>query len=398
MITVAEAWKLIQQSQHDFGVETVPLLQSTGRILRETWVADRDFPPFHRVAMDGIAIDFVAWEKGRREFAVAGVAPAGAPQQALADVNSCLEVMTGAMLPTGCDTVIPYELVSIADGKAAVNLESLKQGQNIHRQGHDRSRGAALVAPGKVIAAPEIGVGATIGQHEVQVARLPKVLVVSSGNELVEVEQTPLPHQIRKSNVHTLAAEVERLGLPVARLHLPDDYAGIEQKLRQQIAENDVLLLSGGVSKGKFDFLPKALSAIGVEQHFHRVRQRPGKPFWFGTHPAGCTVFAFPGNPVSSFLCFHHYFVPWLRLCLGQVAPQNSKAVLAEEVNFKPDLTLFLTVRLRYSDQGQLMAHPVRGNGSGDLANLTEADGYVVIPQGKEVFAQGEVLELVRFR
>ena len=397
MITVQEATRIVLQHILNFEEERVPLYQSNGRILRENLVADRDFPPFDRVSMDGIAICFEAFAAGQRAFPIEGMQAAGAPQQVLTQKNNCLEVMTGAILPQGADTVIRYEDIEIRDGQAVVFIEEISHRQNIHGRGTDRLRGDLIVPAGRRISPAETGVAATVGKDELKAVRLPRVAVISTGDELVEVHETPLPHQIRKSNVHTMAAVLANWGIEAQLMHLQDDREEIESTLAGCLKTYDALLLSGGVSMGKFDYVPEALERLGVRQLFHKVSQRPGKPFWFGKGER-TVVFAFPGNPVSSFMCLHRYFQPWLRAGWGLAPFETKYAVLAEDYFFKPDLTYFLQVKLNYREDGMLTARPVTGQGSGDLANLTDTDAFMELPKERQHFKKGEVFPVCTFR
>ncbi|MEM6723599.1 MAG: molybdopterin molybdotransferase MoeA, partial [Bacteroidota bacterium] len=292
MITVAEATDIVLSNTLSLGTETVPLAESLGRILAESFNADRDFPPFNRVTMDGIAILFSAFEDGTRAFPIQSTAPAGEVQQTLHNPKDCIECMTGAVLPNGCDTVIRYEDLTIENGTATINLDVLTWGQNVHKKGEDRQQGSQIVERGKKISPAEIGVGATIGKPEVEVMKTPSVLIISTGDELVNVDQTPAPHQIRSSNGHTIRAACAPYGLQIDEVHLLDDYETIKNKIAGYLDQYQVLILSGGVSKGKFDYVPGALAELKAEKLFHRVAQRPGKPFWFGTAPSGTVVFA----------------------------------------------------------------------------------------------------------
>ena len=398
MIDFQKALRIIHATAVDYGTEEVSLDESVGRILRESLYADRDFPPFNRVTMDGIAIRYETFRRGARQFPIAGIAAAGAPEQQLVDDQNCLEVMTGAMLPQGTDTVIRYEDLEIKEGVATIQTD-VKAGQNIHRQGEDRGAGGLLAGGGKVITAAEIGIAATVGKTHLKVARHPKTIIISTGDELVDVGANPLPHQIRRSNSHSLHGVFARIGMPVDMAHLDDDYESILTELRRILADYEIIILSGGVSKGKFDYLPKALEELGIQKHFHRILQRPGKPFWFGTNPDGDThIFALPGNPVSSFMCTTRYIIPWLERCMGQLPRMQAYAMLQQEVHFKPDLTLFLQVRIDYDEQGHILAIPVQGNGSGDLASLTNADAFIQLPRGQNIFAKGEVHPIFFYR
>lgn len=396
MITVAEAKELILQHPGDFGTECIPLAQALGRILKENIYADRDFPPFNRVAMDGIAINYRFFQYGVRDFKIEGIQAAGAAQQTLENAANCYEVMTGACLPANTDTVIRYEDLDIQTLMASVNLTEIKEGQNVHTQGSDTEKDSLLIAKETRITAAEIGVLATVGKAVVTVAKLPKVLIVSTGDELVNISEQPLPHQIRKSNVHSLAALLEAHRIPVTLIHLNDEKAQITASMKQYLQAYDAILCSGAVSKGKFDYLPEVFDELGVQKLFHRVSQRPGKPFWMGTYKQ-CRIFAFPGNPVSTYVNCMMYFTPWYYQTTGITVPEIS-AILTEEVHFKPALTYFLQV-VTHVENGQLFATPVKGNGSGDLASLVQADGFICLPKKEgTTYAKGSVYTYVGYR
>lgn len=398
MVTVQEATKIVLENSLALPDTQVPLHQATGRVLREDLVADRDFPPFDRVSMDGIAICFDAFSTGsQHRFQVAGIQAAGKPQLSLSGPSYCLEVMTGAMLPAGTDCVVRYEDLILANGIAEVAIGQVQLGQNIHRQGSDRKAGDTIVKAGQLISPAEVGVAATVGKATLRVAALPQVAVISTGDELVEVSETPLPHQIRRSNAHTLAATLSGWGIAADLLHLPDDPAAISRLLAECLEKYDALLLSGGVSMGKFDYLPTVMGSLGVQKLFHQVSQRPGKPFWFG-RSVRTVVFAFPGNPVSTFMGAYRYFHPWLRASLGLQPFDYQYAALSEDFFFKPNLTYFLQVKLQKTQAGQVEAAPLAGQGSGDLANLADTDAFLELPIEQQFFAKGESFPFWQFR
>jgi len=396
MISVEEAKNIILNATQNFGVEEIPFIKSVGRILKEDIVADRDFPPFNRVSMDGIAIDFNVFQNGQRAFKIEAIQPAGSPQITLQNKENCLEVMTGAVLPNNTNVVIRYEDVVIKNGVASIQVNEIKELQNIHQKGKDRKSGDVLINKNKVISAAEIGVLATVGKSTIKVAKLPKVIIISTGDELVKVTANPLPHQIRRSNVFTLVSLLERLNISSETDHITDDKPILKQKIVNYLKQFDVLLFSGAVSKGKFDFLPEVFTELGVEKLFHKVTQRPGKPFWFG-QTENCKIFAFPGNPNSTFVNCLAYFYPWYYKSVG-VEVQEETAILKEDVTFKPNLTYFLQVQL--SDKfGHLLATPIQGNGSGDLASLVNADAFIQLPKTeKSLFKQGENFPIIRYR
>ncbi len=398
MISVDDALKIIIDHRLNLPTEQVPLDEAIGRLLREDLFADRDFPPYNRVTMDGITIRYADFANGQRAFPIEGVAAAGMPQQRLEKAGHCLEIMTGAILPFEADTVVRYEDVDIKDGVATLTVEGIREKQNVHRQGFDRKAGTKVVEAGHILSPAEIGVAATIGKAQLQVSHLPTSLIISTGDELVEIDQQPLPHQIRRSNVHRLRATLAKHHISADTAHLLDDLDEITAKLRGFIEEYEVIILSGGVSKGKFDYIPEALERLGVKKCFHRIAQRPGKPFWFGQAPNGSVIFALPGNPVSSFMCMQIYFLPWLRASLGLPPTDYPTAILKEAVSFRPDLTYFLQVAIEYDKEGRIWARPVEGHGSGDLANLADADAFLQLPRGKTDFEVGEVFELISYR
>jgi molybdopterin molybdotransferase len=394
LIPVEEAFDQVLQNPFNAGNELVDLKNATGRILDEDIKADRDFPPFDRVMMDGIAVRLKSLDQGVREFTVKGLQAAGDEQLTLTPGDICLEVMTGSVLPRFSDVVIRYEDIRIEDGVATVLIDEFRHKQNIHAKGLDQKAGNVLLKAPHLIRASEIAILATVGKEKVCVKALPKVLVVSTGDELVDVSAEPLPYQIRKSNVHNLASLCQSLNLACDLAHLDDEPEVIKTKLKAAIETYDVLLLSGGVSKGKKDYLPSILDELGVDKHFHRVEQRPGKPFWFGTN-SKVFVFAFPGNPVSTYMCALRYFVPWLRMS-SKLGNSSETAILAEDFAFKPGLTYFLQVSLSNSE-GKWIASPQPGQGSGDLANLPVADAFLELPAERTNFEKGEVFPLYRF-
>ncbi|WP_299534945.1 molybdopterin molybdotransferase MoeA [Ulvibacterium sp.] len=390
MISFDEAFDKVIQHTQNWGVETVDLLESTDRVLAEPVLADRDFPPFDRSTRDGIAIDFTAFEKGRSTFQIESVLSAGMPQKELSSPELCCEIMTGAIVPKNADTVIMYEEATLENGNAIVKSIP-KKGQNIHKRGSDARTGAILLRPDRSVSAAEIGVLATVGKTRVSVKKLPKVCVISTGNELVDVSETPLPHQIRKSNALSLYAALSKDNITPELLHLTDDKKTIEENIVRVLQQNDVILLSGGVSKGKFDFIPEVMKSLHVEKVFHRVAQRPGKPFWFGVQKQHNTqVFSFPGNPVSTFTNYHVYFVPWLYQCLGLRYPKR-EVILDQPIRNDLPLTRFVQVKTHF-EKGKLCANPITDGGSGDLASLSKSDGFVCLRPREQEYEKGELV------
>lgn len=396
LTTVQDALKIILNNTENFGIEEVSFSNSIGKVLKENIVADRDFPPFNRVSMDGIAISSNDFNSGQREFKIEGIQAAGSKQLTLLNNQHCIEVMTGAVLPKNTDVVIQYELLTIENNIAKINLETVREFQNVHLKGFDKKQDEVLIKKNTLITAAEIGVLATVGKSTVKVAKEPKVMIVSTGNELVEVSQVPAEHQIRRSNVYALVSLLEKLNIKATTAHILDDKETLESTIESFLNEYDVLLFSGAVSKGKFDFIPEVLANLGVQKLFHKVQQRPGKPFWFGKKN-NKTVFAFPGNPVSTFVSCLKYFFPWYKKSVGLNFEFENSAILAEDFTFNPNLTYFLQVKL-HNENGKLMATPCTGKGSGDLANLVDADAFLELPAGNANFTKGSVFPLITYR
>ena len=396
MISTKEALQIVQENAFVPTISNVSLLESLGRILAEDIVADRDFPPFNRVAMDGIGLNSM---NVKLNISIENVQYAGESQKTLSDQNACMEVMTGAILPLGCDAVIRYEDVDIqvVEGKRIVNinipLSEITQGLNIHKKGTDRKVGDVLLQKGMKISPAEIAVMASVGKVEVSVQIPARVAVISTGDELVDIDKTPEYYQIRMSNSYMLAGALKNVGIIANCFHLRDDKSLIFSKLQDILLSHDVIFLSGGVSAGKKDFLPEILTDLGVKKLFHKVAQKPGKPFWFGKMDNNKVVFALPGNPVSTFLCFCKYALPSIK----GTHDKKEFVVLDKDILFKPNLTYFVPART-YFQEGKLMATPFEGSGSADFANLTDCDGFIELSADFQEFRKGGVFEFIRFR
>ncbi|MBF9141465.1 molybdopterin molybdotransferase MoeA [Hymenobacter properus] len=396
MLSPAEATARVLATARPLPPETVPLPHAAGRILAETLMADRDFPPFNRVAMDGIALAHTAWAGGQTEFEIQHAQFAGAPPRPLLDARQAVEVMTGAVLPAGTDVVVRYEDILLHDNRAHIQIPPPEApGVNIHHQAADRRAGDALLTPGTRLGPAELAVAATVGAAELAVTRAARVAVVSTGDELVGIPETPLPHQIRRSNAYALQALFTQDGAAVSMFHLPDALEELRDGLTKILgADFDAVVLSGAVSKGRADHLPGLLRELQVREIFHEVQQRPGKPLWFGAREGGPVVFGLPGNPVSTFITACRYARPWLRAVQQpEGAPAAveapAPAVLTVDINFKPLLTHFVPVRLAVDAEGRRLATPLRVGGSGDMLGLVGATAFLELPPEPAVFPAG---------
>ncbi len=397
MLTPAEAEAAIAAVLEPVTQEDLALAASAGRILRTPILAERDAPPFDRVTMDGIALDFR--DGSRRSYRITGVQPAGTPALSLESPDTCIEVMTGAVLPRGCDTVVPVEQIRMADGRALIREGCQPQpGRFVHRRGTDALKGAVLLTAGTRLAAPELAIAASAGRAAVSVSRRLRVAVISTGDELVEPGEAILDHEVRRSNAYGLAAALELAGYaPASDLHLPDREDVIQAALASALESHDALVLSGGVSAGRFDHVPAVLTALGVRKVFHGIAQRPGRPMWFGIRVPGKAVFALPGNPVSVLVCLSRYVVPALDLLSATAARRPAKAVLARDFAFDAPLACFLPVALGYDREGRAVAEPRPTGGSGDFISLAGTDGFVELPCGPATHPAGLVAPFYRW-
>ena len=396
-ITFDQALTILRQHKGVFSCISKPLEACTGAYLAEDLFADRAFPPFDRVTMDGIAIAFDTFQNGKRVFLVEDIAPAGMAQKTLKDTQNCIEVMTGAIMPNGVDTVIRYEDIEIENGWATIHLDTLNVRQNVHFKGIDIAKDACIVQKGKQLSSAEINIAAAIGKDTLKVVQFPKAVIISTGDELVPVSETPELHQIRRSNIYGIKNTLQEWGMVSDLEHLPDDKAQMLKIIGRLLEDYELLIFTGGVSKGKFDYLPDVLEELNVTKHFHKIQQRPGKPFWFGTTDTGNKIFALPGNPVSSFVCVYMYLQYWLKQSIG-LEMEMFSVKLGTDISFTPDLIYFLEAKLESQKDGSLMAMPELGNGSGDFSNLVKTDGFLILPQNKSHFFANEVYPFVPYR
>lgn len=399
MLTPAQAEAAIASQVPALPGVVLPLAACAGAVLRQRVVAERDAPPFDRVTMDGVALSSAAALTGRRRFRIESTQPAGVAPGRLGSPDNCIEVMTGAVLPSGCDAVIPVEQLAMAEGHAALG-ESVqpRPWQNVHRRGCDAASGAVLLEPGTVLRGPEIAVMASCGLDRAQVSRPLRVALVSTGDELVEPGSPVLGHQVRRSNPYGMAATLTlRARAEIDQAHVPDDPGRIAACLGAMLEANDLLVVSGGVSVGRFDHVPGVLQRLGVRQVFHTVAQRPGKPLWFGVTDGGKPVFGLPGNPVAVLVCLLRYVLPALALAEGAAWPLPAAAALAQPLAFGPPLAWFVPVTVGYDQEGRAWAEPQRTRGSGDLNALAGTDGFLELPPGPATHERGACAPLYRW-
>lgn len=402
LLSPADAARQILAAMAPFPNDDCALNAAHGRVLRRDLQTDRALPPFDRVTMDGFATRAARLATGAADQSVT-LRVQGAPQMAgmLArtlpdDADACIEVMTGAVLPVGADCVVPYEDTVRDNTLLTIFAEAAQRfapGTFVHRKGSDQAAGAVVIRAGTRLSGRDIAVAAACGHATVQVAALPRIAVVSTGDELVDITSAVAPHQIRRSNDLALRATLIQAGFPqVECVHLRDVPAEISAGLARLLASYDAIIITGGVSKGRHDHIPETLVSLGVPAVFHGVAQRPGKPFWFGVSARRKPVFALPGNPVSCFTCLHQYVLPALRHASGASESFPLWTVLGAGLPALAKMTSFVPVRLRTSPEGKATAEPDPFNTSGDFAGLVGTDGYVQLPPRAEPYSAGEVV------
>jgi molybdopterin molybdotransferase len=398
VLSIGEASAAILAAMPAAATTTVQLQQASGRVLQQTVIAERDQPPFDRVTMDGVAFAYADFDAGTRRFPIQAMQAAGDPTLSL-DAGHCIEIMTGASLPDGADCIVPVERISVTDGVAEVAGDyAAQKDQFIHPRGSDYAKGAQLLTPGARISPMDIAIIASCGLTEVEVSAAPTIRVISTGNELVAAGEAIEPHQIRMSNGPAMVALLEQHGFSQTEHdHIVDQPELLKERIAEHLANANVLILSGGVSMGKADYVPQVLADLGVEVVFHKISQRPGKPMWFGMGPNAQAVFALPGNPVSALVCCRQYVVNALNWAAGLRPSPPEFASLAQEYVFKPQLSCFLPVKLVSSVGGQLLAMPVQTNTSGDFTALSGTAGYVELALATNTFPAGTGVQLHRW-
>jgi molybdopterin molybdotransferase len=387
LLTPDEAFSVLAEVRLPVKTEVIPLDQAFGRILAGDVISSRNHPPFDRVTMDGYAV--CAGAIAASGIRVEKTVFAGDPEAVLENAENAIEIMTGSVLPIGCDAIVKYEDTERKDSIVRLkNGVRITPGQNIHREGVDLQAGALLLPSGTMLDVIGIGSLASNGVAAVPVRRRLRVAVVSTGDELVEPGNPVETHQLYVSNRFAVKALLEKHGALCETIHVSDDEVQAALVLDELLRRNDVLVLSGGVSMGKKDFIPSLLARKGIKPQFHGVMQRPGKPFWFGKSD-GHVVFALPGNPVSVLLCTVRYVIPWLHLQYGINSMHPDRVVLVRDLTFTLPLTWFVPVMVEQID-GKRLATPYPGNGSGDFLNLRQCSGFLELPEGGMEFKAGE--------
>jgi molybdopterin molybdotransferase len=369
--------------------ESVSLLDSRGRVLAESITADRDFPPFPRSTRDGFAMRSADTAKLPARLRIRGQVKAGDAYIGSVGAGECVEIMTGAAVPQGADAVVMVEHTT-AHGESIDVGRTLGPDENIVPRASEARQGDRLLISGLRIGYAEIALMAAVGKQTVAVVPRPRVAILPTGDEVVEIDVTPGPFQIRNSNSCSLQAQVAAAhGIPVPLGIAPDR----EDRLREMIAEGlkaDLLLLSGGVSAGKYDFVEKVLARFQADFYFDGVLIQPGRPLVFG-RAANTFFFGLPGNPLSTMVTFELFVRPALALLAGEVADPLPflRAKLARDLRRKPGLASFLPATLSGGTEEPFVT-PVEWKGSGDMASLARANCYFAVPEDAAEIRAGE--------
>lgn len=386
MILTQEALDFILDSTPPGKTDSVYIENALDKVLAQDIFATRSYPPFDRVTMDGIAISN---QSISREFKVESIAKAGEKVKKLNQSDSCIEVMTGCPLPSGCDIVIPYEEVEIKNEVAKIINPSYEYKKFIHDKASDYKKDDLLIKKNTPITSAALGIIAAQGINKIKVYTLPSISIISSGDEIKELSEQIQEHQIYRSNPYMLERELKGLAnFKINKFHIQDNLEETIKTLTLALDQSDLIIVCGGVSKGKFDYIPAALDRLEVKKIFHRVSQRPGKPLYYGIKGEK-QIFGLPGNPVSALVCLRKYVISSIEKQIG-LSGQKIYGVLTKSIEFKKDLTYFVAVSAAFDPNGRLLLTPIETNTSGDFNSLCYSNGIIELPKDRHIFSPGE--------
>ena len=400
MIPVVEAIQIVKEQTRSLGSEPVALEESLGRVLVQNVIADSDLPPFDRSQMDGYAVRAEDTQEAPVRLKIVGESAAGKGWHHQLDEGQAVRIMTGAPVPVGANAVQQVEVThELKDNTVVELLESVEPGRSIVRRGSEITAGETVLRSGSFINAATLAVLAAFGYAQVEVGRRPRVGVMATGSELVSVDQQPGQDQIRDSNNYSLGAYAVQAGALIQRLPLvADETSQLKETISAAAEKCDVLVTSGGVSMGVYDFTKTALKELGAEIFFERVALRPGKPTVFARLPNGTLVFGLPGNPVSVSVTFN-LFARTALLAMQSVnepALKHETGLLAKPVKGNSDRESYLPAQLTSNDDGELVAFPLKWGGSSDFVSFARATALVIIPAGVKLMDTNAVVKIVR--
>ena len=399
MISVAQAIQIVKDQTRPLPSEKVVLANAHGRFLAEEVIADSDLPPFDRSQMDGYAVRAADTENAPVRLRIVGESAAGRGWHQEMKAGEAVRIMTGAPLPKGADSVQQVELTQDIDPDLVEIQRPVSLRRSIVTQGTEVKRGAVVLRAGEQINAAMLATLASFGYAEVSVGKQPRVSVLATGSELVSVERQPGPDQIRDSNNYSIGAYAELSGAIVQRLPLTgDDIELLKREIADAAERSEVVITSGGVSMGVYDFTKAALKELDCEVFFERVSLRPGKPVVFARLPNGTLVFGLPGNPVSVSVTFNLFARTALLKMQGANNPTlgEERAVLTKNVKSSLDRESYLPASLGTDEKGQLLAEPLKWGGSSDFVAFTLATALLIVPQGDRELKAGTIVRVVR--
>ena len=388
MISFGQAFDIVMSTGFRTGTEAISYTDSLNRILAGDIASDMDLPPFKKSSVDGFACRKTDLEN---DLEILETIPAGNWPSKTVGSNQCSRIMTGAPVPDGADCVIMVEDTEMLL-TGLVRFRSSFKKENIAKKGEDVREGELVLRAGKKIRPQDIAVMASVGHILVTVSKMPRVAVISSGSELVEPDIIPGISQIRNSNASQLMSQIARAGASGKYYGIAaDDEAQTLSIVEKAILENDMVLLTGGVSMGDFDFVPSVLERAGVKILFTRIAVQPGKPTTFGLHSRS-VIFGLPGNPVSSFIQFEVLVRPLLSKMMGcEWKPLSINMPMNEKFMRRfADKMAFIPVKITDNS----CVSPVEYHGSAHISALPEADGIISMPVGKKIFEKGEVVSV----
>ncbi len=397
MITVNEAIDLVVRNTGRLGHEMVELPKSVGRILAEDIAADMDIPPFDRSQMDGYAVRSIDTVDAPVELGLVGESAAGRGWHNTLRAGEAVAIMTGAPVPAGADAVQKIELTRhIAENESRVEiLEPTNAGQHIVGAGAEIEKGTSIFQIGERITANMIAPMASFGYSRVMAGSLPRVSILGTGSEIVEIDETPGLDQIRNSNSVMLEVLASRVGATTRILsNAKDDLTALKGTIEAAAADSDVLILTGGVSVGKYDLTKLAISELGAEIFFERVRLKPGKPAVFARLNE-TLIFALPGNPVSAAVTFHLFVRPALSILQGarSFEPRAGHAIASEDFRAARERDTYLPVKLSTDSDGHLIAERLKWHGSSDFVGFSRAEALIFVDRGTTV-NRGDVVRI----
>ncbi|MBK8671485.1 MAG: molybdopterin molybdotransferase MoeA [Bacteroidetes bacterium] len=393
MQSIQNALQLILSNKRNFGTETISIHDCLDRVLAEDIYADRDYPPFNRATMDGYAIISQDINIGKNSLLkLTDTIHAGEAKQFALESGNCIKIMTGAPVPQRANAVIRIEDTHINGNEIHFNVKQVKENQNIAIQGEDAKKGDLLIKKGTKLNPNSISLLAVTGHAKLEVYKLPIIAIVSTGNEIVAVESVIQPHQIRDSNVHTLKNSLLNYCISAIQTALiVDDKIALKNTI-SELLNTDIIIISGGVSKGDADYVPEILKHLGVIEIFHRVSIKPGNPLWFGKMPNGGVVFGLPGNPISVQVGYKVFIESFIRKCFDMEPIEPLFLPLLGEKSKKSNFTEYFPCKLTHENKKSGLAIN-KMNTSGDISTTNNSDGIAIHPSEKQTIEKGEFVE-----